>query len=132
MSRIEERHPDVLHNLEFAIVRVYRAEPALLDLDAQDAVDALVQHYRAEQEGRRPPAIRLDSRAERVFHAVREICEWHLGRAPISGLDDEIPGASIPAAELVECLRRIQKSIRFWSREAGRRGYLGYVSQYVK
>ena len=131
MSNIEERHPDVLHNLEFAIVRVYRVEPALLDLDAQDAVDALVQHYRAEQEGRRPPAIRLDIRAERVFHAVRETCEWHLGRGRLAGLD-EVPSAPIPLAELLECLRRIAKSIRFWSREAGRRGYLGYVSQYVR
>lgn len=131
MSNIEDRYPDVLHNLEFAIVTTYRAEPALLDLDAQDAVDALVQHYRAEQEGRRPPAIRLDIRAERVFHAVREMCEWRLGRKPLSGLD-EIPGEPIPVAELVECLRRIAKSIRFWSREGGRRGYLGYVSQYVR
>ena len=131
MSNIEERHPDVLHNLEFAIVDVYRAEPALLDLDAQDAVDALVRHYRAEQEGRQPPSNRLDDRAERVFQALTEICEWRLGRGRLSGLD-EIPGASIPVAELVECLRRIQKSIRLWNREAGRRGYLGFVSQYVR
>ena len=131
MSNIEDRHPDVLHNLEFAIVKVYRAEPAMLDLDAQDAVDALVRHYRAEQEGRRPPATRLDGRAERVFQAVREICEWRLGRKPLSGLD-EIPDDPIPVAELVECLRRIGKSIRFWNRESGRRGYLGYVSQYVR
>jgi len=131
MSKIEDRHPDVLHNLEFAIVDVYRAEPALLDLDAQDAVDALVRHYRAEQEGRQPPSNRLDDRAERVFQALTEICEWRLGRGRLSGLD-EIPGASIPVAELVECLRRIQKSIRLWNREAGRRGYLGFVSQYVR
>jgi len=131
MSKIADRHPDVLHNLEFAIVDVYRAEPALLDLDAQDAVDALVRHYRAEQEGRQPPSNRLDDRAERVFQALTEICEWRLGRGRLSGLD-EIPGASIPVAELVECLRRIQKSIRLWNREAGRRGYLGFVSQYVR
>ena len=130
MSNVQERHLDVLHNLESAIVNVYRAAPALLDLDAQDAVDALVQHYRAEQEGRRSPAIRLDGRAERVFHAVREMCEWRLGRERIAGLD-EVPSAAIPLAELLECLRRIAKSIRFWSKEAGRRGYLGFVSQHV-
>ena len=131
MSNIEDRHTDVLQNLEFAIVSVYRAEPAMLDLDAQDAVDALVQYYRAEQEGRRPPAIRLDGRAERVFHAARGMCEWRLGRERLPGLD-ETPGDPIPVAELVECLRRIGKSIRFWSKEAGRRGYLGFVSQYVQ
>jgi len=131
MSNIEDQHPDVLHNLEFAIVNVYRAERAMLDLDAQDAVDALVQHYRAEQEGRRSPALRLDTRAERVFHAAREICEWRLGHEPLPGLD-QIPSDPLPVAELVECLRRIAKSIRFWSREGGRKGYLGYVSQYVK
>lgn len=131
MSKIEDRHPDVLHNLEFAIVNVSRAEPAMLDLDAQDAVDALVRHYRAEQELRQPPATRLDGRAERVFQAVREMCEWRLGRGRLSGLD-EVPDAPIPLAELVECLRRVQKSIRFWNREAGRRGYLGFVSQHVR
>jgi hypothetical protein len=131
MSNIEERHPDVLHNIEFAIVSVSRAEPALIDVDAQDAVDALVRHYGAEREGRQPPATRLDGRAERVFHAVREMCEWHLGRGRLSGLD-EMPGTPIPIAGLVEGLRRIQKSIRLWSREAGRRRYLGFVSQYVR
>jgi hypothetical protein len=43
------------------------------------------------------------------------------------------PGTPIAVWALVEFLRRIQKSIRLWNKEGGRKGYLDFVSsQYVK
>jgi hypothetical protein len=38
----------------------------------------------------------------------------------------------LTAAELVLCLKRIRKSIDFWTKEGGRQGYLNYVSEYVR
>ena len=35
---IEEEHLDVLQNIEFAIISLYRLEPSLLDYDVQNAV----------------------------------------------------------------------------------------------
>src|ERR1017187_9071566 len=48
--KVEDEYLDVLQNIEFAIMRVFRADRSLLDLDAKDAVAALIRHYRAEQE----------------------------------------------------------------------------------
>jgi hypothetical protein len=38
MKEFREMHLDVLQNIEFGIVAVYRVEPSLLDMDAKDAV----------------------------------------------------------------------------------------------
>jgi hypothetical protein len=130
MRKFGEEHLDVLQNIEAGIVQVYRADRSLLDVDVKDALDALVRLYRAEEEGRTPPATRLGARAGRIFASVQPVCEWRLGRSPAPG-ETAIVDPGIPVAGLVECLREIQKSVPRWSQQGGRRGYLQFVSQYV-
>jgi hypothetical protein len=130
MKKFGEENLDVLQNIEFGIVEVYRADRSLIDFDVKDAIDALVRHYHAEEEQRTPPAVNLSKRAERVFASVRRICEWRLARSPLPG-QAAMPMRTIPVFELVACLREIQKSIPRWSRQGGRKGYLDFVSQYV-
>ena len=131
MSNVEEEYLDVLQNIEFAIVQAAQADTTLIDVDVLDAVEALVRHYGAEENGRRTPDHRLAEKPARVFAGVKEMCEWRLGRQKLGDRDDEL-GASIAVSALVACLRRIQKSIRLWNKEGGRKGYLDFVSQYVK
>ena len=128
MRDAAEKNLDVLQNIEFAIVDVFRADGSLLDIDVKEAMDALVRHYHAEQEQRTPPVRRLGDRSQRVFDAVHDMCEWRLGRAPLRGFLE----AGIPLNELLECLRKIQKSVVFWSKEGGRHGYLQFVSPFIK
>lgn len=130
MKKFGEKNLDVLQNIEFGIVEVYRANRALLDIDAKDAMDALVRHYHAEEEQRTPPTMTLAERAERVFRSVQTICEWRLGRSSFPG-ETAAPESGMPISELVKCLREIQKSIPRWSRQGGRKGYLDFVSQYL-
>jgi hypothetical protein len=130
MKRFGEKNLDVLQNIEFGIIRVYRAEPSLLDIDAKDAMDALVRHYHAEEEQRTPPTPMLAERPERVFRSVLAMCEWRLGRSSFLG-EAAAPESGMPVSELVTCLREIQKSIPRWSRQGGRQGYLEFVSQYL-
>src|SRR5208337_3164942 len=78
--KVEDEYLDVLQNMEFGIIRVFRADRSLLDLDAKDAVAALIRHYRAEQEQRNPPPARLGDKAQRIFDCVLPICEWRMGR----------------------------------------------------
>jgi len=120
----------VLQNIEFGIIQVYRADKSLLDIDVKDAMDALVRHYRAEEEQRTPPAGRLGLRAQLVFSSVQAMCEWRLGRAAGPG-DTGLEESGMPIAELVGCLRKIQKSVSFWSEQGGRQGYLNFVGQYL-
>ena len=128
MKEFQEKNLDVLQNLESGIIKVYRAEPSLLDIDAKDAVDALVRYYHAEEEQRTPPVVKLGERAQMVFKSVQEICEWRLGRAPGEPTD---PDSALPVSVLVKALREIQKSIPRWSKQGGRQGYLEFVGQYL-
>jgi hypothetical protein len=130
MKKFGEKNLDVLQNIEFGIVEVYRADRSLLDVDAKDAVDALVRRYHAEEEQRTPPTMMLGERAQRVFLSVQTICEWRLGRSSFPGGTAE-PESRMPVSELVKCLREIQKSIPRWSRQCGRKGYLDFVIQYL-
>jgi hypothetical protein len=130
MNEIDEKNLDVLQNIEFGIIQVYRADKSLLDFDAKDALDALVRHYHAEEEQRTPPAMRLGDRAQRVFSSVQAFCEWRLGRAPPPG-DGPSPESPKSIAELVECLRKVQKSVPRWSQRGGRQGYLNFINPFL-
>lgn len=130
MKKPEEKHLDVLQNIELGIVQVYRADKSLLDLDVKDAADALVRHYQAEEDLGTPPTRRLGERSEKVFLSVQTMCEWRLGNASPSAEAESVV-ASIPIHELVGCLRRIQKSIKFWSQQGGRKAYLDFIIQYL-
>jgi hypothetical protein len=129
MNSFIEKNLDVLQNIEFAIIRVYRADGSLLDIDVKDAIDALVRHYHAEEDQRRPPVVRCGERARRVFESVQTMCEWRLGRAPVPG--ETTTERGIPLGDVVASLREIQKSIPRWSRQGGRQGYLQFASQYI-
>ncbi len=130
MKKFGEKNLDVLQNIEFGIIEVYRADPSLLDLDVKDAIDALVRHYHAEEEQRAPPTMRICERAQPVFLSVQRMCEWRLGRSSFPGEPPETE-SGMPVAELVQCLREIQKSIPRWSRQGGRKGYLDFIRQYL-
>ena len=130
MKKFGEKNLDVLQNIEFGIVEVYRADRSLLDIDVKDAIDALIRHYHAEEEQRTPPVMRLGDRAQTVFQSVQGMCEWRLGRPSFHDAT-VMPESTIPLSELMACLREIQKSIPRWSRQGGRKGYLDFVSQYL-
>ena len=85
MKKFGEKNLDVLQNIEFGIVAVHRADRSLLDVDVKDAIDALVRRYHAEEEQRRPPALQLGERAQRVLASVQKMCEWRLRRSPFPG-----------------------------------------------
>ena len=96
-------------------------------------MNALVRHYEAEMEGRKPSEPRLSDLSRRIFVSVGAMCEWRLGRAP--GPIPEIAGA--PASqpqtteEIVACLKRIHKSIGRWTKESGKRGYLEFAGRFI-
>ena len=134
-SSFEEQYLDVLQNLEFAIVHVAREHPELTDWHAQSAVTALTKLYRAEAAGReiRDPAARLDPLAQGVYDTVHEVAEWRRGRGEFldeGGEPMDFPLEPITAQEMVDCLKRIRKSIGRWTEWGGRKGYLTYVDEF--
>ena len=121
-GHFEEEYQDVLQNIESAIVHVSRRQQNLLDYDVEEALDALISDYRAEQPGRTPKPHRLTERPERVYGAVRQVCEWRLGRLRM------LEGQAAPEAktpeEIMACLKCIRRSVQRWNKRSGRQGYL--------
>src|SRR5207245_6729935 len=77
---LEETHLDVLQNIEFAIVSVYRKQRALRDVEVMRALDALIDVYRAEARGHTPKEISLPDPERLVFQRTKEMCDLRLGR----------------------------------------------------
>lgn len=134
--RVEEQYTDVLQNIEATIVAVYEAQPALMDREVLDALDALIRQYKWEKEARGRPRARLFGRSQHVFDFVARICEWRLGRVTLNPEESD-RGESLPEPhslsleEVLLCLQRIRSSVRLWNNEGGRQGYLQYVSRFL-
>lgn len=134
IENVEEKYEDVLQNIEFAIVQTYRQQPQLIDFEVDQAVEALVRSYTAELLQRPPSPPRLKERPMQVYDSARAMCEWRLGRNPM----ETVQGQSLPVAPppvslevIIACLKRIRRSIKLWTKEGGRQGYLHFVEQFL-
>ena len=130
----QEENLDVLQNLEFAIVEVWRANPAMTDYTALRAYEAARQYYRAEQRGSppKPPALTgLDATA---FEALKQMCEFRLGRdpGPPPAEEQDVPVTPLPVEKLVACLQELAKSVERHTRSGGRQGYMKFIDQFLK
>jgi hypothetical protein len=134
-ENFEDQYLGVLQNIEFGLVTVYRDQPTLVDTGTMYALDILIKAYTEELRGREitPPQFKPEEQA--AYNNVREVCEWRLGRAPmtdVKGRKLEADIKPISVEEIIACLRRIRKSVDRWYRENGRRGYFEFISKYVQ
>ena len=129
---LEDTHLDVLQNIEFAIVNVYREHDDLVDYDVMRALDALIDVYRSESRGHTTKAVHLPEVESLVAQRVQEICEFRLGRKESTGEIHAARGEITTAEEIVACLRKIRKSVDRWNRQGGKQGYLQFIEEYVE
>lgn len=128
---IHEEHQDVLQNLEFSVIAIYRRNPDMTDYVALRAYEAACERYRAEQREHAPKPHGLSGLDAEVYDAVCAMCEFRLGR-------DEGPVGKGPSPEpltleqMVACLRRLARSVNLHTRRAGRQGYLNFVAHFVR
>lgn len=132
------KHEDVLQNLEFLVVQSWQEHPDLTDYAVERAYEAAFQIYRAEARGRTVKEPALTGWEGELLANLRVMCEWRLGREKIAveeGADapDEEPPPSdpLPLDELVDCLRRLLKSVQRHTRRGGRQGYLSFIKQFM-
>ena len=131
----EEKYMDVLQNIEFGILSVYREHPEMVDWDALKAIETLIREYQAELKDHPLPVVAMQPFAREAHDSVRAMCEWRLGRNPAQveeGQSPELSPEPKTTDEMILCLKRIRKSIEHWNRRGGRRGYLDFISEYVK
>ena len=130
----EEKYEDVLQNIEFGIVQIYRAHPEMTDAEALNAVEAAIRFYQAEANKRNPPPLRLSPLAQEAFNSAKAMCEWRMGRTHM--LDEKNQPVDVEmtpntVGEILACLKRIRRSIEFWNKRGGRQGYLNYVIEFL-
>ena len=129
---LEDVHLDVLQNIEFAIVSVYRKQHDLRDVEVMRALDVLIEVYRAETRGHTPKEIRLAGPEGVVFQRAKEMCEFRLGRHE-TAIRIQMPfEADKTAHDILACLRKIRKSVERWNKRGGQQGYLQFVSEFIK
>ncbi len=130
----EQQYEDVLQNIEFAIVGVYRENRDLSDWGVETALDGLLRAYQAQARGRSAPKLRLSNLEQQIFDRVRAMCEWRMGREQMMTEDDQpLVQEMMPITldEAVACLKRVRKSVDYWHKSGGRRGYLDFVSRFI-
>lgn len=129
----EDKYLEVLQNIESSIIQIYRTHPELTDHHVDNAVEALYKTYRGEYSGKEPTLPRSDL-AAKVYVSVQSICDWRLGRVDLYDEKSRPVKISIDPLTMDEinaCLKRIRKSIRLWTKEGGRQGYLNYINQFL-
>ena len=136
---ITEEYEDVLQNLEFPIMNFYRNYHALADWEVKRALEATIEHYRAEYANRPPKDKHLSDWEQRITDHLIVVCEWRLGRIDteeflatnkdFTYLIDKKKFIKTPE-ELQKCLKRIIKSVDRWNRVGGRQGYLNFTAQF--
>jgi len=134
MANIEEEYLDVLQNIEFAIVSVYRSEQALIDYDVNKILNILISGYQAEFSKRDMSKPNLTPLQERLYESVKHMCEWRLGREAIDKKEKHLQTENIESVsveEIIACLKRIRKSVETWTKQSGRKGYLQYIDQFL-
>jgi hypothetical protein len=131
---VEEEHLDVLQNIEFAIVGVFRREPMLVDFDFENAVNGLIVHYQAQPQNREARLPKLNERAKEVYDLVEAMCEWRLGNEALASADMKARGPRpepVTLDVMVACLKRIRKSVQKWNKQGGRQDYLTFIQRFI-
>lgn len=131
--RIEEQYLDVLQNIEFAIVVTYRKHRGMTDYEVIRALEAVIDGYKAEARGHPPREVSLSEMELALYEALRDMCEWRLGRESMPGADESAAGSEpIRVDEILLCLKKILNSVNKHTRSNGRMGYLDFIVQYVR
>lgn len=133
--KVEEEYTDVLQNIESIIAGTYRQHRELSDYGVMRALEALIDVYNAECIGRKPKHFNLSDVEHQLMDSMQGICEWRLGREQMI-IDDEsrtpIPSPEpLTVDEILLCLKRILKSVKFWNKEYGSQGYLNFIIQHT-
>jgi hypothetical protein len=137
MDAVIEQFEDVLQNIEFGIVATYRKHREITDYEVMRVLEAAIDAYRGEKIGRPPNETDLADAEREMLDNVRGMCQWRLGRTGPPGGDEHAdtpvvrPPDPITVDDALLCLKRVLKSVKWWNKENGRRGYLDYVVRYV-
>jgi len=127
---------DILQNIEAIVIGIYRKHyPDLKDREVMKAYEALIQSQRQVARGRTPrPPENLSEREQTIFEGVQEVLEMRRELAPPSEKPQRFSLVNKTTSfedTLLACLRKLQSSVKFWTKERGPQGYLNYINGFL-
>jgi len=133
---LEDKHLDVLQNIEFAVVSVYRDDPTMEDREAIRALEVLVQYQRRVAAGQTPTLPdNLSENEQLVVDRVQAIMEERRALAPPAEAPKRFSVLNKKTNSfedtLLACLRKIHKSAVRWNKRNGKQGYLKFAIKYL-
>jgi hypothetical protein len=134
MKTFEEQYNDPLRSMEIALVKTYRVHDTMTDWETLNALNGLLRAYTAEQRRRQLPDLKLKPLAQQCYDELKLTCEGWLGRAPIvdeAGQIADLSDKCLTLTEIINCLKRVRKSVEMWQKEGGQRGYFNFVDPFL-
>lgn len=126
-TEFEDKYLDVLQNIEWGLLSTTNDNPKLCDHDMLRIVTYVIAYYRSSQRENFLTERKLADTQQEIFERVVAMCEWRLGLRPLL-LDKDPCCSPISIQELILCLKRIEKSIKFWTKLGGRNGYINFAA----
>ncbi len=134
LNEFEEQYLGVLQNIEFGIVRIFREQSELMDWDVLQTLDALIKVYKAESANHAEPVLALNELRQKLFDSVKAMCDLNLDRSTLSdqnGNPLQMRVNPLSLDEILQCLKRIRRSVETWNKKNGRQGYLNFIVEFV-
>ncbi|MCR9288340.1 hypothetical protein N8684_00785 [bacterium] len=128
----------ILHTIESTTISIWEEFRLLKDKDVEYAYGKLKEFFQKKAQGKsiEEPLSSIERRQilmDEILNMLEAREEMEADSHFINNPDiapNGIPIASLPALYVMG-FNRLIKSVRFWRKEFGEQGYLGYVSKFV-
>jgi len=118
--------------LETLIDSYARSDESVIDLHVLEAIEACRRLFAAEADGRTFQPRLGDERVRQLFAGLRGASEMLLGRESPDIHDRRTERSDhISIDTLIKCLKQLERSVKLWSEEGGRKGYLLYIRRFL-
>ena len=133
---LEDKHLDILQNIEYGIATTYREDPSVRDMDVIKALDALSRYYLQKNMGKNPELPDLEDKSMAIFDTVVQILKNR--QKKLGKEEPKRPRFSRALREptqneiFLACIRKLGKSAKRWNKRDGERGYLDFIDNFIQ
>ncbi|MEZ4632298.1 MAG: hypothetical protein R2880_16575 [Deinococcales bacterium] len=119
---------DKFELIESTVIKVFKQDPDLIDMEMLAAYEALSRLYRAKAQAKNLSSKpRLNEKSQKLYQVIAQAIDQKLATFA-EGDERYLEESKIFAS----CLRRLEKSVKMWTRKHGRQGYLKFICGFIK
>lgn len=130
---------DFMQPIEFKVLEIREEFPKLLDDDVAFVFDQLTSYFQKLAKGKEveeplSSSERRQALIDEILNIIEEREELEADLSVINNPQIRPNGNPIPSLPIfyASCIKTLSKSVRFWRKEAGKTGYLNYISNFIR